>query len=310
LPAERSRRTRSALVRAALLGCVATTLLGGCVSRPRPIATDDRYAPLVEGPNMRIVRGEDVPTKPLNPEPGDVWADIVPDRETALAEEGPPPRSAGAKRTGVGQSKEAATAITTPLEADWPVSQAAQAAAASDLSPAGTSAPSTRPPAPSASGANDAATAATHPTSSGKDASTGAPAAPDGAAPRSGAAAAASTNASTASAAGPAPGAHAATSRARPSADAAGASGRPAHGREVQLAAAGSPAEAEATWARLVGRYPALLQGRSPILRQGEANGRQVWRLRTGGFGSAAEAKRFCDRLRGAGGTCWVATSI
>ena len=60
----------------------------------------------------------------------------------------------------------------------------------------------------------------------------------------------------------------------------------------------------------LAERYPALLRGRSPILRQGEANGRPVWRLRTGGFANGAEASAFCDRLRGAGLSCWVARSI
>lgn len=278
LPAEGRRHPRSAIARAALLSGVATLLLGGCVSRPRPIATDDRYAPLVEGPNMRVVRGENVATKPLNPEPGDVWAGIVPDRETALAEEGPPPRSAGAKRTSVGQSKEAATAITTPLEADWPVSQAAQTAAAHDLAP--TPGAASKSAAGAAAGATLGATRETAP-----ETAPGAAAAPVPA-----------TNPTRKATQGVAASAAPATTPTRA-----------AHGREVQLAAAGSPAEAEATWARLVGRYPALLQGRSPIVRQGEAEGRTVWRLRTGGFGNAAEAKSFCDRLRGAGGTCWVA---
>ncbi|MBN8873596.1 MAG: SPOR domain-containing protein [Rhodospirillales bacterium] len=251
------------------------------------MATDDRYAPLVEGPNMLIVRGEDVQEKPLTPEPGDVWADIVPDRKQALAEATPPKVAKGTTPTGVGSAKGAATAITTPLEADWPVAQAAQTAAGQSV-PA--DAMITPPAAPA----------------EGKP-----PRAADGKVPN----AAPATGASSNEAVGPAK--PAASGGGKPATLAMGPAAQPAapvvgktREHEVQLAAAGSPAEAEAKWAHLAERYPALLRGRSPILRQGEANGRPVWRLRTGGFANGAEASAFCDRLRGAGLSCWVARSI
>jgi cell division septation protein DedD len=75
----------------------------------------------------------------------------------------------------------------------------------------------------------------------------------------------------------------------------------------VQLVAAGSEAEARAHWAAFVQRLPDLAEGREPFILPFERPGQPtVWRLRAGGFASAAEAQAWCDRLRARGAACWV----
>jgi hypothetical protein len=75
----------------------------------------------------------------------------------------------------------------------------------------------------------------------------------------------------------------------------------------VQLAAMTSHAAADAEWQRLVSHMPGLLGGRTPMVQRADVDGRTVWRLRTGGFASIAEATRFCQQVRAQGGGCSIA---
>jgi hypothetical protein len=74
-----ARNARWALVSAAGL----MALLSGCASPPRPVVSDGRYLPRVEGTNMAAVQGTSVEQAPLVPEPGDVWTGVDPDAATA-----------------------------------------------------------------------------------------------------------------------------------------------------------------------------------------------------------------------------------
>ena len=90
---------------------------------------------------------------------------------------------------------------------------------------------------------------------------------------------------------------------ARP--DAAAAPG--AHGAAVQLAAMESEQGATAEWQRLAHRMPELLGSRHPDVQRAEHDGHPVWRLRTGGFASTAQAAEFCAQVRAKGAACSVA---
>ncbi|HEX4259806.1 MAG TPA: SPOR domain-containing protein [Acetobacteraceae bacterium] len=82
----------------------------------------------------------------------------------------------------------------------------------------------------------------------------------------------------------------------------------PAGNRQVQLSAMASEAEADAEWQRLVSHMPGLLRGRTPMVQRADVAGRTVWRLRTGGFASIAEATRFCQQVRAQGAGCSIAS--
>ncbi len=77
---------------------------------------------------------------------------------------------------------------------------------------------------------------------------------------------------------------------------------------EVQLAAVSSEAAATAEWQRLSHMLPDLLGSRSPAVSQYTHEGHIYWRLRTGGFADAAEAKFFCTELRAKGLNCTPAS--
>jgi hypothetical protein len=77
---------------------------------------------------------------------------------------------------------------------------------------------------------------------------------------------------------------------------------------QVQLAAVGTEAAARQEWARLARRMPDLLGTQRPVFSQVERDGHVLWRVRTGGFASAAEASLFCQEVRAKGGGCTVAT--
>ena len=74
----------------------------------------------------------------------------------------------------------------------------------------------------------------------------------------------------------------------------------------VQLVAAQSAEGAEAAWKLLQQRLPKLVQGHSPMVTQADVEGHKVWRLRTGGFATRAEADAFCTSVRATKSTCWV----
>jgi hypothetical protein len=77
---------------------------------------------------------------------------------------------------------------------------------------------------------------------------------------------------------------------------------------EVQLAAVGSEEAAKLEWHRLTTRMPELLGGRKPDVSKVERDGRVFWRVRVPGFADAAEAGSFCERVRGKGAGCSVAS--
>lgn len=88
---------------------------------------------------------------------------------------------------------------------------------------------------------------------------------------------------------------------------AAPASIAPAGSLQVQLAAAPSEDAAQAEWAHLQERMPAVLGGHQPIVVKAEKDGKLFWRLRTGGFADANDAQAFCARVREGGASCVVA---
>jgi Flp pilus assembly protein TadD len=93
-----------------------------------------------------------------------------------------------------------------------------------------------------------------------------------------------------------------------PAADGAlAARGAPVAGVQVQFAAVGSEAEAQATWHSLQERMPQLLAGRQPMFTRIERDGHVFWRVRTGGFASGSLADGFCQQVRHAGAACAVA---
>jgi len=80
-----------------------------------------------------------------------------------------------------------------------------------------------------------------------------------------------------------------------------------AHGPQVQLAALTSEQGAQAEWARLEKKFPELLGGRKPEVLKTERDGKTFWRLRTGGFADAGQAKGFCEQMKSKGMGCSVA---
>jgi hypothetical protein len=77
----------------------------------------------------------------------------------------------------------------------------------------------------------------------------------------------------------------------------------------VQLAALPTEAAARSEWERLAHRMPSLLDHRAPVVTKAEVNGQTWWRLRTGGFASAADARDFCAEVKAKGGGCAVERS-
>ena len=95
---------------------------------------------------------------------------------------------------------------------------------------------------------------------------------------------------------------------ARPAAVAKTAPPPAAHGPQVQLAAMGSEEAARIEWQRLERKLPDMLGGRKPDVSKIDHDGKTFWRLRTGGFASAAEATSFCDKAKAKGVGCAVAS--
>ena len=79
-------------------------------------------------------------------------------------------------------------------------------------------------------------------------------------------------------------------------------------GAMVQLAAVKTEDSARSEWERLSKRMPELLGGRKPVFQRTEAKGRVYWRIRTGGFGSAADAAAFCGKVHAEKNNCAVAS--
>jgi hypothetical protein len=85
------------------------------------------------------------------------------------------------------------------------------------------------------------------------------------------------------------------------------AAAKPVAGPSVQLAAFTDAAAAQAGWDALMKKAPDLLGGRAPEIVKAQAAGRVMWRLRTAGFGTVAEAANFCARMRDHGADCSIA---
>jgi hypothetical protein len=75
-------------------------------------------------------------------------------------------------------------------------------------------------------------------------------------------------------------------------------------GRQVQLAAVGSEAAANAEWTRLAHLMPELLGHRRPEISHIERDGHVFWRVRTSGFADAAAVTNFCSQVHAKGAAC------
>jgi hypothetical protein len=80
------------------------------------------------------------------------------------------------------------------------------------------------------------------------------------------------------------------------------------NGRQVQLAAVGSEAAANAEWQRISHLVPDLLGSRHAEVTQATRDSHVFWRVRTGGFADLAAANAFCTELRSKGVNCMVAS--
>jgi hypothetical protein len=76
----------------------------------------------------------------------------------------------------------------------------------------------------------------------------------------------------------------------------------------VQLAALDSHEAALREWDHLTHRMPSLFDGRHPIFAEAHVNGHTYWRVRTAGFTTIADAKRFCGDVHAQGRACTVAS--
>lgn len=74
----------------------------------------------------------------------------------------------------------------------------------------------------------------------------------------------------------------------------------------IQLAALTSKPKADAAWRALLARAPTLLSGRTPDIVTGTVDGRTYYRLRLGGFTTAAAAADFCAKLRTRHVSCYI----
>ncbi len=73
----------------------------------------------------------------------------------------------------------------------------------------------------------------------------------------------------------------------------------------IQLASRPSEADAQNAGRQLGQRYSGQIGGKSPVVVRGEANGQTVYRVRVTGF-AQADATAACDKIRAAGGACFV----
>ncbi len=79
-------------------------------------------------------------------------------------------------------------------------------------------------------------------------------------------------------------------------------------GFAVQLAAAGSEAEARDKIGKYQRQFASSLNGHAPGVVKGDVNGKSVWRIRVGGL-AREEALSICTGIKDAGGACFVAAN-
>jgi Flp pilus assembly protein TadD len=76
---------------------------------------------------------------------------------------------------------------------------------------------------------------------------------------------------------------------------------------QVQLGALASQDDAQHQWNRISGAMPALFSDKQPTIVAATVNGHTYYRLRTGSFGSKADAAKFCGEVSAAGNACTLA---
>lgn len=74
----------------------------------------------------------------------------------------------------------------------------------------------------------------------------------------------------------------------------------------VQIGAFSSEALADKGWTDAAAVAPGLAAGKGKRVEQVDKDGKILFRTSVTGFGSRAEAQTFCDRLKGAGKSCFV----
>ena len=82
----------------------------------------------------------------------------------------------------------------------------------------------------------------------------------------------------------------------------------PAAGYAVQLAAAGSDAEAREKAGKLERQFASAISGHHAGVVKGDVNGKPVWRVRLGGL-NREDALSICSRIKESGGACFVASN-
>ena len=80
----------------------------------------------------------------------------------------------------------------------------------------------------------------------------------------------------------------------------------PRLGFSVQMAALSSERAARTYWSSLLPHLPATFGERAPEIVRAELPHGTFWRLRTGSFPTATDARGFCQALRALGRDCWV----
>jgi len=77
----------------------------------------------------------------------------------------------------------------------------------------------------------------------------------------------------------------------------------------VLLSTAKSETDAQGDWDKLAKKLPDLFRDHRALFQKTDEHGPTPWRLRTGGFADAAQAKAFCDKVKAKGGQCTVVDS-
>jgi hypothetical protein len=77
----------------------------------------------------------------------------------------------------------------------------------------------------------------------------------------------------------------------------------------VLLSTAKTEADAQLDWDKLAKKLPDVFRDHRALFQKTDEHGPTPWRLRTGGFADAAQAKAFCDKVKAKGGQCTVIDS-
>jgi hypothetical protein len=77
----------------------------------------------------------------------------------------------------------------------------------------------------------------------------------------------------------------------------------------VLLSTAKSEVEAQQDWEKMSKKLPELFRDHRALFQKADDHGATPWRLRTGGFADATQAKAFCDKVKAKGGQCSVIES-